>query len=48
VVWGCKTENPRLLTVQNPARKLARQTQPLTVMKGYLVPAEAIASAAEV
>jgi len=47
VVWGCKTETPHLLTIQNPARKLARQAQPLTVVKGYLLPAEAIAATAE-
>jgi len=46
VVWGCKAENPRLLIIQNPARKLSRQAQPLTVVKGYLLPAEAITTTA--
>ncbi len=44
VVWGCKTGRPRLLTIQDPAHKLARQAQPLTVVKGYLLPAEALSS----
>jgi hypothetical protein len=44
VVWGCKTGTPELLTIQNPAHKLAHQAQPLTVVKGYLVPAESIAA----
>jgi len=48
VVWGCKTGEPRLLTIQNPARVLARQAQPLTVVKGYLLPAEAIVAMVEV
>ena len=46
VVWGCKTEDLRLLPIQNPARKLSHQAQPLTVVKGYLLPAEAITTSA--
>lgn len=39
VVWGCKTGERQLLTIQDPARKLAREAQPLTVVKGYLLEA---------
>ncbi len=47
VVWGCKTGEKRLLTIQNPALKLSREAQPLIVVKGYLLPAEAVQQAAQ-
>ncbi|MCZ7543284.1 MAG: DUF3883 domain-containing protein [Anaerolineae bacterium] len=47
VVWGCKTGAPRLLTIQNPARKLAGQVQPVTEVKGYLIAADALTQVKE-
>lgn len=42
VVWGCATDTPRLITIQNPARALGAQVQPLVEVKGWLVGAEAL------
>ena len=42
VVWGCgEGQMPQLITIQNPAARLASAAQP--VVKHYLIPAEAIA-----
>ncbi|MBN1287648.1 MAG: DUF3883 domain-containing protein [Anaerolineae bacterium] len=42
VVWGCKTGEPRLQRIQNPARKLAGRVEEIVEVKGYLAPADAI------
>ena len=42
VVWGCKTEEKRLLPIPNPAKALARDAEKLVVVKGYLLSADAL------
>ena len=42
VVWGCKTPNPQLLTIQNPAVKLVGDAKEIKQVTRYLVGAEAL------
>jgi hypothetical protein len=42
VVWGCKTPNPQLLTIQNPARVLAAEVKEIKQVTRYLVGADAL------
>jgi len=42
VVWGCKTPNPELLTIQNPARNLAADVKGIKQVMRYIVGAEAL------
>ncbi|MGL5872517.1 MAG: helicase-related protein [Xenococcaceae cyanobacterium] len=42
VVWGCKTANPRLLTIQNPAKKLMGDAKEIKQVTRYLVGAKAL------
>ena len=42
VVWGCNTANPRLLTVQNPAKKLVGDAKEIKQVTRYLINAEAL------
>ena len=42
VVWGCKTPNPQLLTIQNPARVLAAEAKEIKQITRYLVGADAL------
>ncbi len=42
VVWGCKTSNPELLTIQNPAKKLVGDAKEINQVTRYLVGAEAL------
>lgn len=41
VVWNC-AQQPRLITIQNPAEQLANVVQEQVVIEGYRVPGEAI------
>ncbi len=46
VVWGAgEGQTPQLLTIQNPAARLADRSQP--IIKHYLLPADALVQAAE-
>jgi len=47
VVWGCKTANPRLLTIQNPAKKLMGNAKEIKQVTRYLVGADALEKKAE-
>jgi len=47
VVWGCKTSDPKLLKIQNPAKVLVGDAKEIRQVTRYLVPAEAIARTAE-
>jgi superfamily II DNA or RNA helicase len=40
VVWGCKTSEPQLITVQNPVRAFGGQAQLLVEVKGWLLGAD--------
>ena len=42
VVWGCQTENPQLLTIQNPAKVLVRDAKEIKQVTRYIVSAEAL------
>lgn len=42
VVWGCKSENPQLLTIQNPAKVLAADAKEIKQVTRYVVGAEAL------
>jgi hypothetical protein len=42
VVWGCKTSNPKLLKIENPAKVLVGDAKEIRQVTRYLVPAEAI------
>ena len=42
VVWGCKTSEPKLLKIQNPAKVLVGDAKEIRQVTRYLVPAEAI------
>ena len=42
VVWGCKTPNLQLLTIQNPARVLATEAKEIKQITRYLVGADAL------
>ena len=42
VVWGCKTNDPKLLKIQNPAKVLMGDVKEIRQVTRYLVPAEAI------
>ena len=44
IVWNCARQ-PRLITIQNPAQKLASVVQQQVVIEGYRVPGEAVAIA---
>jgi len=43
VVWGCKTEHPQLLTIQNPAKVLAGDVLEVKQVTRYVIGAAAIA-----
>ena len=43
VVWGCKTEQPQLLTIQNPAKVLAGDVLEVKQVTRYVIGAAAIA-----
>ena len=43
MVWGCKTEQPQLLTIQNPAKVLAGDVLEVKQVTRYVIGAEAIA-----
>lgn len=43
VVWGCKTNDPRLLKIKNPAKILVGDAKEIRQVTRYLVPAYAIA-----
>jgi SNF2 family DNA or RNA helicase len=47
VVTDCTSSERRLLRIQDPARKLGRQAERMTVVKGFLLPAHAVEEAAE-
>jgi len=42
VVWGCKTLNPRLLTIQNPAKKLVGDAKEIRQVTRYIITADAL------
>lgn len=42
VVWGCKTPEPQLLKIQNPAKVLVGDAKEIRQVTRYLVPAEAL------
>lgn len=42
VVWGCKTPNPKLLMIQNPAQKLVGDAKEIKQVTRYLIGAEAL------
>jgi hypothetical protein len=42
VVWGCKTANPELLMIQNPARALVGDAKEIKQVTRYLVGADAL------
>ncbi|MFB2837815.1 helicase-related protein [Floridanema evergladense] len=42
VVWGCKTSNPQLLMIQNPAKVLAGDAKEIRQVTRYLVSADAL------
>jgi Domain of unknown function (DUF3883) len=42
VVWGCKTDNPQLLMIPNPAKALAGDAKEIKQVTRYLVGAEAL------
>ncbi|MBW4558791.1 MAG: DUF3883 domain-containing protein [Trichormus sp. ATA11-4-KO1] len=42
VVWGCKTDNPQLLTIQNPAKVLAGDAKEIKQVTRYIVGAAAL------
>lgn len=42
VVWGCKTGDPQLLKIQNPAKAFAGKVREIRQVTRYLVPAEAL------
>jgi hypothetical protein len=46
VVWGCKTEQPQLLTIQNPAKVLAGDVLEVKQVTRYVIGAAAIARCA--
>ncbi|MBD1803872.1 DUF3883 domain-containing protein [Microcoleus sp. FACHB-SPT15] len=45
VVWGCKTPNPELLKIPNPARVLAGDAKEIKQVTRYIVGAEALSKA---
>lgn len=47
VVTECGTGEPRMLRVQDPARKLGQRAERLTVVKGFLLSAAAVEETAE-
>jgi superfamily II DNA or RNA helicase len=47
VVTDCRGPNPRLHRVRNPYARLHRRTETLTVVKGHLVPGDAVTRNAE-
>lgn len=47
VVWGCNTANPRLLTIQNPAKKLMGDAKEIKQVTRYLISADALKKKAE-
>jgi Domain of unknown function (DUF3883) len=42
VVWGCNTDNPQLLTIQNPAKVLALDAKEIKQVTRYIVGAAAL------
>jgi len=42
VVWGCRSDNPQLLTIQNPAQVLAGDAKEIKQVTRYIVGAEAL------
>ncbi len=42
VVWGCKTPNPQLLTIANPARTLVRDAKEIKQVTRYIIPGSAL------
>ncbi|MBE9213631.1 DUF3883 domain-containing protein [Plectonema cf. radiosum LEGE 06105] len=42
VVWGCNTDNPQLLMIQNPAKVLAGDAKEIKQVTRYIVEAEAL------
>lgn len=42
VVWGCKTDNPQLLMIPNPAKALAGDAKEIKQVTRYIVGAEAL------
>jgi SNF2 family DNA or RNA helicase len=42
VVWGCKTTNPQLLTIQNPAKKLVGDAKEIKQVTRYIITADAL------
>lgn len=48
IVYGCKTGQPRLVQIKNPARELAGEVQEIRVVNSYRVPADVIARRATV
>lgn len=47
VVWGCNTATPRLLTIQNPAKKLMGDAREIKQVTRYLIGADALEKKAE-
>jgi hypothetical protein len=47
VVTDCATDRPRLLRVRDPFGRLNRKAERLTVVKGFVLPAQAVEAAAE-
>lgn len=42
VVWGCNTATPKLLTIQNPAKKLIGDAKEIKQVTRYLIDADAL------
>ncbi|NJN68310.1 MAG: DUF3883 domain-containing protein [Chloroflexaceae bacterium] len=40
VVWGCQTDTPQLIPIQNPQQALGGRATPLVEVKGWLLPIE--------
>ena len=47
VVTDCTTAGPRLLRIRDPFGRLSRRAERLTVVKGFVLPAQAVEAVAE-
>ena len=47
VVTGCSGDAPRLLRVRDPFARVGKAAERLTVVKGFVLPGEAVESAEE-
>jgi hypothetical protein len=46
-VTDCTTAGPRLLRIRDPFGRLSRRAERLTVVKGFVLPADAVEAVAE-